>query len=142
MAPQCSMQSAYLLPMWIGMYALHCRKENSPYYYVMYHQRLKGPCKKAPLSNIMHICFGKGFPIHLLLVFSSVRRTNSFTNFKGGLISKSLSLWLQSLKKCAKSLSWALSIVGENAQNSDMVHFFVKPNYFKKQCSSSSFLLT
>ena len=62
------------------------------------YQRLKGPCKKAPLSNIMHICFGQGFPIHLLLVFSSVRRTNSFTNIKGGLISESLSLWLQSPK--------------------------------------------
>ena len=103
--PSCSYSALVHTYYPCGMYALHCRKENSHYYYVMYHQRLKGPCKKAPLSNIMHICFGKGFPIHLLLVFSSVRRTNSFTNFKGGLISEGLSLWLQSSKKCAKSLS-------------------------------------
>ena len=43
---------------------------------------------------------------------------NSHSNAKSGLISESFSLWLKSLKKCAKSLSWALSTQRENAQDS------------------------
>ena len=35
---------------------------------------------------------------------------------KGGLISEKFSLWLQSPKKCAKSLSWALSTKREDVQ--------------------------